>query len=167
MIPNFFKSGWRSITKDRQFTVLNLIGLATGLACALLIWLWVGDERSVDRFNANDNRLYEVLRNNPNGDGTFTTWNVTPGLLAASMAREFPEVEYAVPTRGEGTDIVTAVDSTGSGGGSSGKHTRARMSLAGKDFFTIFTYRFLEGDRATALTDPSGAVISDKLAMRL
>ena len=151
--------------KDRQFTLLNLTGLATGLACALLIWLWVSDERSVDRFNQNDNRLYEVIRNSPNGDGTFSTWNVTPGVLASSMAREFPEVEYAVPTRGEGTDIVSGIDSIG--GRSSGKHTRARMSLAGKDFFTVFSYRFLEGDRAAALNDPSGAVISDKLARRL
>lgn len=153
--------------KDRQFTLLNLIGLATGLACAMLIWLWVSDERSIDRFNENDNRLYEVLRNSPNGDGTFSTWPVTPGVLAASMARDFPEVQYAVPTRGEGTDIVSGIDSTGSGSGSPDKHTRARMSLAGKDFFTVFSYRFLEGDRATALSDPSGAVISDKLARRL
>jgi putative ABC transport system permease protein len=167
MIPNFFKSSWRSLTKDRQFTFLNLIGLATGLACALLIWLWVSDERSVDRFNENDNRLYEVMRNSPNGDGTFSTWPVTPGLLASSMAREFPEVEHAVPIRGEGTDIVSSIDSTGADGGSPGKHTRARMSLAGKDFFTIFSYRLLEGDRATAMNDPSGAVISDKLARRL
>jgi putative ABC transport system permease protein len=165
MVPNFFRSSWRSLAKDRQFTLLNVIGLATGLACTLLIYLWVSDERSVDRFNENDNRIYEVMRNSPNGDGTFSTWPVTPGVLASSMAREFPEVEYAVPIRGEGTDIVSGIDSIGSG--SSRKHTRARMSLAGKDFFTVFSYRFLEGDRAAALSDPSGAVISDKLAMRL
>jgi predicted permease len=167
MIPNFFKSSWRSLSKDRQFTLLNLVGLATGLACTLLIWLWVSDERSIDRFNDKDDRLYEVLRNSPNGDGTFSTWPVTPGILASSMAAAFPEIESAVPTREEGTDIVAGIDSGGSANGLSGKHTRARMSLVGKDFFKVFSYRFLEGDRATALNDPSGAVISDKLAMRL
>jgi len=167
MIPNFIKSSWRSLVKDRRFTLLNLIGLASGLACALLIDLWVSDERSVDRFNANDSRLYEVMRNAPNGDGTVSTWNVMPGLLAASMASNFPEVEYAAASRNEGTAIVSCNDSTGSGAGASDKHTRARMSLVGRDFFKIFSYRFLEGDRAGALSDPSAAVISDKLALQL
>src|SRR5882724_6115040 len=167
MIPNFFKSSWRSLTKDRQFTLLNVIGLATGLACTLLIYLWVSDERSVDRFNEKDSRLYEAMRNSPNGDGTISTWNVSPGLLASSMAKDFPEIEYAVASRNEGTGIVSYGDSTVPGAGSSGKHARARMRLVGEDFFRVFSYPVLEGDKHNALSNPSGAMISDKLALQL
>lgn len=174
MLINHFKTSWRSLTKDRQFTLLNLIGLSTGLACSLLIYLWVSDERSVDRFNQKDSQLYEVMRNTPNGDGTITTWPFCPGLLASSMAKELPEVEYAVASRSGGTGIVSyaglSASGTGaaaSGTGAAGKHTRARMQLVGKDFFTLFSYRILEGDRSTGLADPSGAMISDKLALQL
>jgi putative ABC transport system permease protein len=167
MIPNFFKSSWRSLTKDRQFTLLNVIGLATGLACTLLIYLWVSDERSVDRFNEKDSRIYEAMRNSPNGDGTISTWNVSPGLMAASMAKDFPEVAYAVASRNEGTGIVSYLDSTITGAGSSGKYERARMQLVGEDFFRIFSYPILEGDKRNPLSDPSDAMISDKLALQL
>jgi putative ABC transport system permease protein len=167
MIPNFFKSSWRSLTKDRQFTLLNVIGLATGLACTLLIYLWVSDERSVDRFNEKDSRIYEAMRNSPNGDGTISTWNVSPGLMAASMAKDFPEVAYAVASRNEGTGIVSYIDSTVAGAGSSGKFERARMQLVGEDFFRVFSYPILEGDKRNPLSDPSDAMISDKLALQL
>jgi putative ABC transport system permease protein len=58
MIKSYFKFAWRNIVKDRQFTVLNLIGLSTGLACSLLIYLWVNDELNVDRFHEKDGRIY-------------------------------------------------------------------------------------------------------------
>ena len=167
MLINSFRTSWRSLTKDRQFTMLNLLGLSTGLACSLLIYLWVSDERSVDRFNKNDSRLYEVMRNTPNGDGTISTWQVCPAAMASSMVKEMPEVEYAVATRSGGTGIVSYTDVPGSASGASGKHTRARMQLVGKDFFKLFSYRLLEGDRSAGLADPSGAMISDKLALQL
>ncbi len=167
MIPNFFRSSWRSLTKDRQFTLLNVIGLATGLACTLLIYLWVRDERSVDRFNEKDSRVYEAMRNSANGDGTISTWNVSPGLLASSMAKDFPEVEYAVASRNEGTGIVTWSDPASSGTRSADKHARARMQLVGEDFFRIFSYPVLEGDKFHGLSSPAGAMISDKLALQL
>ena len=68
MLKNYFKVAWRNLIKDKQFSFLNLIGLSTGLACALLIYLWVSDELSIDKFNKNDSRLYQVLKKNKDGD---------------------------------------------------------------------------------------------------
>src|SRR5436190_18676009 len=62
MIKNYLKVAWRNLIKDRQFTFLNLIGLSSGLACALLIYLWVTDELSIDKFNDKDSQLYEILK---------------------------------------------------------------------------------------------------------
>jgi hypothetical protein len=58
MFKNHLKIAWRNLLKDRQFTLLNVLGLSAGLACALLIFLWVKDERSYDKIFANDSQLY-------------------------------------------------------------------------------------------------------------
>ncbi len=87
MFKNNLKIALRNLVRDKQFTILNLIGLATGLACALLIFLWVEDELSVDKFNEKDNRIFEVMKAAPNADGTITVINSTPGLLAQEMAK--------------------------------------------------------------------------------
>jgi putative ABC transport system permease protein len=69
MFSNQFKLIWRRLLKDRQFTILNLLGLSTGLACAFLIYLWVSDELHVDTFHQNNAHLYQVLANEKNADG--------------------------------------------------------------------------------------------------
>src|SRR5215210_1371876 len=94
MIQNSFKIAWRHLIKDRQFTFLNLIGLSTGLACVLLIYLWMTDEMSMDKFNNKDSRVYQVLHNITTPTGIETIQN-TQGLLAKALSEEMPEVEYA------------------------------------------------------------------------
>ncbi|MEJ0104354.1 MAG: hypothetical protein WDO19_18105 [Bacteroidota bacterium] len=94
MFKSNFKIAWRNLIKDRLFTVLNLTGLATGLASVLFIFLWVKDERSMDCFHANDSRLYQVLGSITLANGTFTQ-DYTPALLAESLAKDMPEVERA------------------------------------------------------------------------
>ena len=81
MIRNYFKIAWRNLRKDRLFTLLNLVGLSTGLACTLLIYLWVNDELHIDKYNEKDGRLYQVM-NNMHSDRGITTGTNTPGLLA-------------------------------------------------------------------------------------
>ncbi|HTQ27258.1 MAG TPA: ABC transporter permease, partial [Puia sp.] len=61
MFKNNFKIAWRNLVRDRQFTLLNLAGLATGLACTLMIYLWVSDELSVDKFFSNGDRIYQLM----------------------------------------------------------------------------------------------------------
>src|ERR1043165_9450706 len=97
MLPVYVKIAWRNLLKHRQFTLLNLLGLGTGLACALLIYLWVQDELQIDRFNEKDSQLYQVIKTSSNGDGTIDTHETTPCLLAQAMASEIPEIAYATP----------------------------------------------------------------------
>lgn len=158
MIDNFFKSIGRRLMRDRQSTLLNLIGLASGLACVFLIYLWVSDERSVDKFNEKDSRLYLVLKNSPNGDGSVTTWEVTQGMLAQTMAAAFPEVEDAVAVR---VEDVPGVVSYGD------KKIKATSQFVDKDFFRMFSYRLLAGNKAEPLASPSRVLISDRLAKTL
>jgi len=158
MIKSYLKIAWRNLVRDRQFTLLNLIGLSTGLACVLLIYLWVTDERSVDRFNENDNRLYQVKKTAPNGDGTISTWDVTQGLLAQSMAADFPEIERAVSVRKEREmGVASAGD----------KHIKASWQFADKDYFHIFSYHLLQGNKSNAFDGKYSVLISEPLALKL
>ena len=92
MFRNYFKLGWRNLIKNLKFTLLNLVGLSIGLACAILIYIWINDELQVDKFNKNDSRIYEVMQTARDGNEAI---NNTPGLLATSLSKEMPEVEYA------------------------------------------------------------------------
>ena len=158
MLKHYFLAISRRLSRDRQSTILNLIGLSSGLACTLLIFLWVSDERSVDKFNEKDSRLYLVLQHANNGDNSISIFEVTQALLARSMKESLPEVEDAVSVRIEDDPGVVSFGN---------KNLKARMQFADKDFFNLFSYRLLAGNMAAPLGNKSGGLISDKLAKSL
>ncbi|MDB5088835.1 MAG: transporter permease, partial [Mucilaginibacter sp.] len=92
MLKNNLKIAWRNLLKDRQFALLNLTGLASGLACVFLIYLWVNDELSFDQFHKNRKQIYEVMQNVPLSDGGLLTMEFTPDHLAKALTDEIPEV---------------------------------------------------------------------------
>jgi putative ABC transport system permease protein len=157
MFKSYFKSAWRNLIRDKQFSFLNLLGLSTGLASLLLIYLWLSGEWSIDKFNEKDKRLYAVMKTTPNSDGTFSMYGSTQGQLANSMAAELPEVEYAVAVRKERMGVISTTD----------KHIKAQPQFVEKDFFNVFSYHILEGNTAKAMSDKNGVLLSDKLAMKL
>ncbi len=158
MFKNYIKTAWRNLIKDKQFSFLNLIGLATGLACVLLIYLWVNDELSVDKFNANDSRLYQVLKKNADGAGAVQVGENTQGLLAQAMAKQQPEVEFATCLRKEREQGILSFDD---------KRIKAKPAFAGKDFFNVFSYELISGNKNNALADVSNILISDRTALKL
>jgi putative ABC transport system permease protein len=158
MLKNYFKTAWRNLLKDPQFTCLNLLGFATGLTCALLIFLWVRNELTIDKFNVKDDRLYQVLKKIPDGTGNVQISERTQGLLASTMATEFPEVAYAVPVKKEKEQGIVSVGE---------KYIKAHTQFAGNDFFNVFSYKLIKGNKTGALKDITGAMISDKLALKL
>src|SRR6185503_34944 len=94
MFKNYLKIAWRNIIRSKGFSVINIMGLALGLACSLIILLWVNDEKSVDAFHKNKNYLYQVYERNY-FDGKVTADYPTQGLLAEELKRVVPEVQYA------------------------------------------------------------------------
>lgn len=158
MLQTYFKIAWRVFLKDRQFTVLNITGLAIGLACTLLIYFWVNDELHIDKFNQKDSRLYQVLKNAPNSDGSISTYETTQGLLAKSMHTDLPEVENAVSVRKDrGKGVLTSGD----------KHIKANAEFVGNEFFDVFSYKLIEGNSNKPLARHDGILLSDKLALKL
>jgi predicted permease len=159
MLKNYFKIAWRSLLKDRQFTLLNVIGLSTGICCALLIWLWVADEVSVDKFFPNDNRIYEVMEmNRANGQQQMT--DESSGLVTDLLLAQAPEVEYAAalaPPSWWPKYTLTVGD----------RNLKAVGQYAGKEYFSIFSFPLLEGQKDRVLQDKNSIVISDELAKKL
>lgn len=160
MFKNSFKTAWRHVVKDRQFTLLNLIGLSTGLACTLLIYLWVIDEMRMDKFNESDSRIFQVLHNITTPNGIETIEN-TQGLLAKTLGEEMPEVQYAASVIPAGWFSNRGLFSINN------KHIRAGGQFVSKDYFNIFSVHFIQGNKQTALTDKYQIALSAELAQKL
>jgi putative ABC transport system permease protein len=158
MLKNHFKIVLRRLIKDRQFTFLNLIGLSVGLACTILIFLWVADELSVDKFHEKDGRIYQVMAQQQNAEGTSVAQQ-TPALLAEVLTKDMPEVEYASAHQGSfsGKYTLTLGD----------KHIKAVGVFAGKDYLNIFSFKLIEGNKDQVLADKSSMVITESLAQKL
>lgn len=149
----------RNIKRDKSSFFINLIGLSTGLACALLIYLWVDDELNIDKFHEKDNQLYQVMQNYQMPDGIHT-WEYTPALLANSIIKDMPEIEMAVSSNNKYF--------TTNGILSNGERAFETNGLyVSEDYLKIFDYKVLCGNKEQMLTDKKYVVISEKYAQKL
>ena len=160
MIKNYFKIAWRNLMKERQFTLLNLAGLSTGLVCTLLIYLWINNELHIDKVNEKDAQLYQVMANHSSNAGIKTIEN-TPGLLAEALAAEMPEIESAVPVIPSSWFSNKGVISFAE------NHLKASGQFVGKRYFDVLTCPIIEGDKTSLFEDNQTIAISQDLASKL
>jgi ABC-type antimicrobial peptide transport system permease subunit len=153
MFKNYFKTALRNLWKNKVFSFINIMGLALGLACSLIIMLWVKDEYNVDAFHKNGSQLYSVYEKQYRDDGISAFFG-GPGIMADEMKRVLPEVQYA--TNYAWGDLSTFE--------ANNKIIKENGNHAGADFFKMFSYPLLEGSAITALNDPSSITISKKMA---
>src|ERR1035438_9276424 len=106
MIKNFFLVAYRNLKRNRIFSVINILGLAIGMASAILIGLWIQDEMGFDRFHAKEDRLFQVYRQD-DLNGNSVTMDNTPRILAYTLKADFPEVEDVV--RWQNTNFLLSV----------------------------------------------------------
>ncbi len=153
MLKNYLTVAWRAFRNNKAFSLINIFGLALGMACSLLIFLWIRDERSMDNFHANGSRLY-MLYEQEHIDGKMMAGYWTPGLLGRELKRRMPEVEYATTISGHDGVTFQAGD----------KIIKQDGIAADSDYFNMFSYPLLQGTATTALDNPSAIAISDKMA---
>ncbi len=156
MLKNYLKVALRNIWRNKVFSFINVFGLALGVACSLLILLWVQDEWRYDRFHAGGDRLYRVLANVYWAD--LATLETTPGPLAEVLKNEVPEVEYV--TKMTGWDLGGIFQA----GNTAGKEQRGRF--ASPDLFRMFSFPLVQGSPGKALLSPNSVVISQSLARK-
>lgn len=159
MFKNNLKIAWRGFLKDRQFSFLNLLGLATGIACTLLIYLWVTDEMSYDKFLANNDQIYQVMERR-NIDGDMKLSDESSGMLSEVLKGQMPEILYASPLAPPDWFQKSTLST-------SDKNIKASGQYAGKDYFNIFSFKIIKGKKNDVLPDKSSIVISDELAGKL
>jgi len=154
MLLNYFKTALRSLLHNRLFTILNILGLATGLACSILIMLWVINEWSYDRFNRNADRTYRIV-----ATVLGETYPLTGAPLGEATKTQIPGIKYAArlrPNYGK-SSVFTIGD----------RHFEEKGAYyADPDILKVFTFPLVSGDPSTALVRPDGLLLTQRMARR-
>ena len=152
---------FRSFRRYKSTFVINLFGLAMGLASALLIYLWVNDELNTNKFNEKDSQRHvQVIHTYPTS-GTYHTEidGGTPNPLFERLPKDLPEIEYSFPVHAYSgyKGVLSSGDN----------NIRAQYQFVGKGYFNVFPGDFIHGNKHEILTDKGEVAISEKLALSL
>ena len=157
MLSNYFKIAWRNLVKRRTFSLINIIGLAAGLASFILIALYVADELSYDRFHKNSNRIYRINTDMVFG-GNKLNMATSSDPLGATLKKDYPQVEeyvrfYApmsIRRFKKGNEFIRETNTV----------------FADSTLFSVFTLPAVAGNTASALNEPNTVVITEKIAKK-
>lgn len=157
MIKNFIKISFRNLWTHKGFSAINIIGLAMGLACFILIAMYVVDELSYDKYNDNADRIYRINSDIRFG-GTDLNMAVSADPMGAALKKDYPQVdEYTRLYASSGSKLIK-------------KGTEfineARVVHADSTFFSVFTLPAIAGDTKTALNEPNTVVITESAAKK-
>jgi ABC-type antimicrobial peptide transport system permease subunit len=157
MFWNYLKIAWRTIKRYKGYSFINIFGLAVGLACCILILLWVQDELSYDQFHENLDDLYRINAEFHKTEPVTHYWPVC-APLAPVLKEEYPEIVKATRfTRLRRGQLVRYGDK---------KFLESQICLTDPDFFTMFTFPFLEGNPQTVLSHPDSIVLVESLSAK-
>jgi putative ABC transport system permease protein len=153
MIKNYFKTAWRNIARNKLTGFINVFGLAIGLSCSLLIWLWISDELSYNRYLPDAQNIYEVHVNAPfNGD--TITMTRSPGPLEEAIQNSIPQVDFATKMTNLRDVLFTVGD----------KKIKEKGMYATADFFNVFSFKTIEGNANKAISVNDEITITRKIA---
>jgi len=155
MFKHYLKTATRSLLTSRFFSLLNVAGLALSMAGCLLIFLWVSDERSFDRFNDKADRIYRLNTGLKFG-ATSTERAIAPPAAAAAAKKTFPEVEEAVRLL-PGTALIRK---------GSAFISEEHLATVDPTIFKVFSFPLISGNPGTVLTEPGSIVISESIAKK-
>ena len=158
MFKNYLVTSWRNLLRSKGFSILNIAGLAVGLAVCLLIMIYVRAETSYDAYHEHVDRIYRIQNAWLNSDGSIQGEFATLAPSYANLLRnDFPEIERLARTWNRSGTVVKAGDKT---------FTEERFFFAEPEIFDILTLPFVQGDPATALDDVGAIVLSRTTARR-
>lgn len=152
MLRNYLIIAWRNILRHKVYSVINITGLAVGMACTFMILAFVRFELSYDQYHEDADRIYRVLRQRKHGLNA-----VTGAPVAPLLQREFPGVEYAVRLGRFKGNMVRRGDKS---------FIEDRFFFADANLFNVFTLKLLRGDPQKVLEDPFSVVLTPEMAAR-
>lgn len=156
MFRSYLKIAWRNIWRNKGFSVTNLLGLTIGMTCTIFILLWVNDERRWDTFHPNHATIYQLMVNR-NFNGEITTDKAVPFPLADALKTSFPEVKNS-SVDNFGSDLVLKYKD---------KIIKRRAVTASPGYLSVFQWKLLKGNPATALAAPENIVLTQSTSKAL
>lgn len=154
MLKNYLKIAFRNLLKHKAYSLINVLGLAAGIAACLLIMIYVLDELRYDRFHADADRIFRAtISARINGKELNAAYTCAP--LAATLAREIPEVEASTRIYRPGNFTIRIGDKS---------FNEERFFFADSTVFKVFTIPLIQGDPDRALTEPNSLILSKEMA---
>jgi len=151
MLKNYFKTAWRNLKKNKVFSFINILGLTIGITVCMMIFLFIMNEFSIDRFHNNNDRIYRVMRGFEN-EGKPGSVSYLSGMHALALLNDFKgEISKAVrvnPTN----NLVTIGNRS---------FQEKKVFDVDPDFFSLFSFPLIRGDAATVLKDPNSVVLTE------
>ena len=154
MLKNHLKIFLRILIHQKVYTVINLAGLAVGMASCIIILLWVQDEISFDRFHEKYSNLFSVVVVDKSADTERVQWT-TPGPLAPALKKQFPEVFLATRMNKFEEVLIQSEDKS---------FIETQFYYVDPDFLAMFTFPLVEGDFQTVLSDPNSVILTESTA---
>ncbi len=156
MIKNYFKTAWRNLTKNKAFSLINILGLTIGITVCMMIFLFIMNEFSMDSFHKNGKNIYRVMRNFKH-DGKSSAVAYLSGPYAPALLNDFKgEINRAVRVI-QNDNLVTI--------GNQSFHEK-RVLDVDTDFFKLFTFPLLQGNPSNILKDPGNVVLTESTAKK-
>lgn len=157
MIRSYFKVTYRNLLRQKSFAFINIFGLAIGLACSILIGLYIKHEFSYDKFNKDYDRLYRVILDFKMGTNTMSG-PLSPAPLAPEMLKQLPGIESAVRIRYQSNKAIRTDNRT---------FYIDKFFYADSNFIEVFEVSFISGDPKTALIRPNTAILTESASLNL
>lgn len=159
MIKNYFKIAVRNLVRHKGVSFINIFGLAVGMACCLLIMLYVKDEISYDRYHKNADRIYRLVKDFINDDGTKLPDATTPPALAMAIQKEIPEVESVTRVfPGWGRKYLFQYADK--------RFLEEKLYRIDSSFFDVFTFPFVKGDAKSSLKELNSVLLTETSATK-
>lgn len=157
MIKNYIKIAFRNLTKHKVYSVINIFGLAVGIACCVLIGLYVQSEWSYDEFHSKSDRLYRAWVHEDYGNNEIYFNSVTPLVLRPTIEENIPEVESSTRFYNFNNLVKRSGDF---------EAQSETITMVETSFFSMFDFALLKGNAETAFSNPGSVVITKEAAKR-
>ena len=155
MFKNYLKTALRNIVRYKSYSFINIAGLAVGMACCIMIILWIQDELSYENFNKNLDNLYRMYQKQVYSGNQLLHTDNLPGVLAEELMATVPEVSDAARYLVAGNSIVENGDN---------RHFERGILFTDPSFFHMFTFPLIEGDKDEILIEPFSIVLTEETA---
>ena len=156
MFRNYFKTSWRNLLRNKAFSLINITGLAIGMASAILVLVWIAHQLSYDQFHEKKDRIYQ-LYNLAEVRRKKEAWNGTSSLLGPAIQLNYPQAEEVFRINW----VANLIFTTGE------KHLEAQGYFTDPGFFKTLDFPLISGNKNTALNKPESVILTQSFAQRL